>query len=163
MIARSFAYVAVVGSLGAVSVLAQGDAATTHRGELLMRADAQVGEALPVARQRAALVGADKIAVILERDDALANPVGYSVVLHRATGVTTLVAVDTPDGEPLMEINAAFFETAVDGPQVVTVCLPGLQSDVQPTRYEWNEQRRHDAALVRDHLDWSAIEAVVRP
>jgi hypothetical protein len=58
-------------------------------------------------------------------------------------------------------------------PQLIWICLPGFQGNVD-TGYERyagdtrdQEQRKaerrvHDAVLIRDNLDWAALEALVR-
>jgi hypothetical protein len=78
---------------------------------------------------------------------------------------------------PLMELNPAVYDRSLPPsvPQVIMVCLPGLQglankaSDLMAEGPERNaEQRRlaarvRDAVRIRDQLDWAALEALVRP
>jgi hypothetical protein len=67
------------------------DAAATQPGALSIKADRQVGAALSSpAQRRAVFAAADAVMALLRRDDALAHPIGYSVVLSRAAGQTML-------------------------------------------------------------------------
>jgi hypothetical protein len=83
--------------------------------------------------------------------------------------------IDAADSDPLVQINPAFYDksAAPSVPQLIWICLPGLQGNVD-TGYERyagdtrdQEQRKaerrvHDAVLIRDNLDWAALEALVR-
>lgn len=88
-----------------------------------------------------------------------------AAILEQGAAGDKLGKASDPESQPLVQINPAFFDKtlAVDVPQLVTVCLPGLQAGVEIKRWEWNDQRAHDAALIRDHLDWAALEALVKP
>lgn len=86
-----------------------------------------------------------------------------------------LADVGSDDSTPLVQINPAFFDKtlAADIPQIVSVCLPSIQGEVDKDyeRYAGDtytrekaaaERRLHDAVLIRDHLDWAALEALVK-
>ena len=84
-----------------------------------------------------------------------------------------LTGVDNTASLPLVELNPAFFDGSLppDTPQIVTVCLPGIQpqgeierwESMQTDRSEWSDRRARDAARIRDQLDWAALEALVKP
>lgn len=82
---------------------------------------------------------------------------------------------EDPDADPLVQLNPSFYDSAVGTtvPQIIWICLPGLQGEVDKgydnyvgdTRERERttaERRMHDAVLIRDHLDWAALEALVR-
>jgi hypothetical protein len=86
-----------------------------------------------------------------------------------------LVDPSTEDAKPLVQINPAFYDKSLapDVPQVIWVCIPGLQGlvdksyenqagDTYTTEKARTERRTHDATLIRDHLDWAALEALVK-
>lgn len=102
-----------------------------------------------------------------------------AVVIHHVDwefNTDELVSMDDPGGSPLVQLNPAFFDQTrpVTAAQLVTVCLPGLQglenkdydrlsgSERDDERAKL-ERRTRDAALIRDHLDWAALEALVKP
>ena len=75
-----------------------------------------------------------------------------------------------------MQPNPAFYDASLSPnlPQVLWICLPGLQgvadSTYQTYAGEEREQERAtaerhlaDAIRVRDKLDWAALEALVKP
>lgn len=77
---------------------------------------------------------------------------------------------------PLVQLNPAFFDKSRSemAAQIVTVCIPGLQGLANmaydrlagPERDDERrmlEQRTRDAVRIRDHLDWGALEALVKP
>ena len=70
------------------------------------------------------------------------------------------------DGEttPLVQVNEAAYDKSLglEAPQVISVCLPGLQEGYPKDDREWTPQRARDAALIRDGLDWAALEAMVK-
>jgi hypothetical protein len=87
-----------------------------------------------------------------------------------------LAGIDDPDSTPLVQLNPAFFDRSrpATAPQIITVCIPGLQG-LENTAYDrlagsereheraMLERRTRDAVLIRDRLDWPAIEALVKP
>ena len=87
-----------------------------------------------------------------------------------------LARADDPDSSPLVQLNPAFFDRSrsATAPQIITVCVPGLQGR-EDTSYDrlagdererervMLERRTRDAVLIRDHLDWSALEALLKP
>jgi hypothetical protein len=90
-------------------------------------------------------------------------------------GTDELLDFNDPDADPLVEINPAFYDrSAAPGvPQLIWICLPGLQGNVDKDyeRYAGDrrddeqrkaERRVHDAVLIRDNLDWAALDALVR-
>ena len=83
--------------------------------------------------------------------------------------------VNDPDSAPLVQLNPAFFDQrkSATAPQVITVCIPGIQGlenkayesqagDERESQRRMLEQRTRDAVRVRDHLDWAALEAMVK-
>jgi hypothetical protein len=70
------------------------------------------------------------------------------------------------DGEttPLVQVNEAAYDKSLglEAPQVISVCLPGLQEGFPKDDREWTPQRARDAVLIRDGLDWRSLEAMVR-
>ena len=87
-----------------------------------------------------------------------------------------LADINDPDASPLVQVNPDFFDRArpATAPQIVTVCMPGLQG-LENKSYErlagaerederqMLEQRTRDAVRIRDQLDWAALEALVKP
>lgn len=75
-----------------------------------------------------------------------------------------LASSSDEDAWPVMEWNPSFFDRTLPPgvPQVIWVCLPGLQDGVPPLNYNWNAQRARDAARLRDQLDWAALERMVQ-
>jgi hypothetical protein len=86
-----------------------------------------------------------------------------------------LAEIDNADAVPLMQLNPAFFDKSLapDVPQIITVCLPQISGEIDKD-YERHagdirtrakaeaEKRLHDALQIRDHLDWAALEALVK-
>src|SRR5581483_9934005 len=75
-----------------------------------------------------------------------------------------LVPPDKEGAVTLMSPNPAIFD-ATQPPtrvQVVTVFLPFVERGVKPPRLEEDSLRRAHAEAIRDGLDWSALEAIVR-
>ncbi len=83
-----------------------------------------------------------------------------------------LADVHDPDSAPLVQLNPAFFDQRkpATAPQIVTVCIPGIQGlenktyerlagDDREVERRMLEQRTRDAVRIRDHLDWAALEA----
>ncbi|HEX3868746.1 MAG TPA: hypothetical protein VHV78_18420 [Gemmatimonadaceae bacterium] len=107
------------------------------------------------------------IASLVAQLDSLspADKKSQAAVLQLGVDGEKLGMLDDPESVPLVQINAAFFDktSPVTVPQLVSVCLPGLQEGVEVKRYEWSDRRAHDAGLVRDRLDWAALEALVEP
>ena len=90
---------------------------------------------------------------------------GPALIVDLGVGQTRLARDDeASDATPLVQVNAAAYDRklAPQVPQVVSVCLPGLQSDYARNDRTWTEQRARDAALIRDGLDWPALEALVK-
>jgi hypothetical protein len=75
-----------------------------------------------------------------------------------------LVPPDRDGAVRLMSPNPAIFDAKLPATkaQVVTVFLPFVQRGVKPPRLEEDSLRRSHAAAIRDGLDWSALEAMVR-
>lgn len=80
-----------------------------------------------------------------------------------------LVDVDSAGSLPLIQLNPRFFDSSLPAtvPQVISIEIAGLQDGVTPFGYgEGTEDatRRVFAigARLRDQLDWSAIETLVR-
>lgn len=82
---------------------------------------------------------------------------------------------DDPDSDPLVQLNPSFYDKSIAPtvPQIIWICLPGLQGqvdkgyenyagDTREAERAKAERRLHDAVLIRDHLDWAALEALVR-
>ena len=102
-----------------------------------------------------------------------------AVVIHHGDweyNTDELIDINDPDGSPLVQLNSAFFDQArpVTAAQIITVCLPGIQGlenkdydrYAGPEREEERaklERRTRDAVLIRDRLDWAALEALVKP
>jgi hypothetical protein len=86
-----------------------------------------------------------------------------------------LTDINSDDAKPLVQINPASYDKtlAADIPQIIWVCMPGLQGTLDKS-FENNsgderesekaraERRQHDAVLIRDRLDWAALEALVK-
>lgn len=140
----------------------QADAEARLRSAASSDADQRIKE---IERNGTAGEG-QRIAALQAQLDALspAERKSPAAVLQLGVAGAALAPVDDPESLPLVQINSAFFDKtlAADVAQVVTVCLPGLQSGIEVTSTEWNDQRARDTALIRDHLDWSAIEALVK-
>jgi hypothetical protein len=107
-----------------------------------------------------------RIAALRAQLDALtpAERKAPAAILQLGVDGEKLTPVGDPEALPLVQLNPAYFDKTlpVDTPQLVTVCIPGFQADVAVTKTEWNDQRARDAALIRDHLDWAALEALVK-
>ncbi|MFI5228584.1 MAG: hypothetical protein ACHQWU_05920 [Gemmatimonadales bacterium] len=91
-------------------------------------------------------------------------------------GDDELIGMDDPDGSPLVQVNPAFFDRTrpATAPQIITLCIQGIQGleDRSYERYAGDEreqervrleQRTRDVVRIRDHLDWAALEAIVKP
>jgi hypothetical protein len=106
------------------------------------------------------------IAALQSQLNAMSAPERKSpaAVLEQGVDGDKLTSMSDAEALPLVQLNSAFFDKtlAADVPQLVTVCVPGLQADVPVTKTEWNDQRARDVALIRDHLDWAALEALVK-
>jgi hypothetical protein len=116
-------------------------------------ANAQVGEAIQKLQdQLDAMPAAER------------NRQAYIVDL--GVGQTRLANDDDSESEttPLVQINPAAYNKALglDVPQVVSVCLPGLQSDFQHNDQHWDARRGKMMAAVRDGFDWAALEGLVK-
>lgn len=88
-----------------------------------------------------------------------------ALVVDLGVGQTRLAHEnEAADATPLVQVNAAAYDRtlAPQVPQVVSVCLPGLEGDYARNDRTWTEQRARDAALIRDGMDWPALEALVK-
>ena len=77
--------------------------------------------------------------------------------------------VDSVDTFPLVQLNARFFDNSLQPtvPQVVGVSMPDLQPGIPPSGFGdgTRDESKRVAALgarLRDQLDWTALEALVR-
>jgi hypothetical protein len=80
-----------------------------------------------------------------------------------------LVDVDSAGSLPLIQLNPRFFDSSLPAsvPQVISVGIAGLQDGVTPFGYgdgtdDATKRVFAIGARLRDQLDWSAIEALVR-
>jgi len=75
-----------------------------------------------------------------------------------------------------MQPNPAFYDASLSPniPQVLWICLPGLQGVIDSTYQMYAgeereqekataERRLADAIRIRNGLDWAALEALLRP
>ena len=153
-------------------VKAQANDPAARRGDSLVKAMTAQAPAFEGQRLRELQAALDAMSPA-ERQSPVA------VIIHgvdwdfRGDG---LADINDPGSSPLVQLNPAFFDRTrpATAPQIITVCLPGLQGLVDK-RYEMYagdereqerakaERRAHDAVLIRDRLDWAALEALVKP
>lgn len=116
-------------------------------------ANAQVGEAIQKVQEELDAMSA-------------AERKRQAYVVDLGVGQTRLANDADPESEttPLVQINPAAYNKALglDVPQVVSVCLPGLQSDFQRNDQHWDTRRGKMMAAVRDGFDWAALEGLVK-
>ena len=87
-------------------------------------------------------------------------------------------SMDDTTALPLVQPNAGFYDTSLgpDAPQLIWICgyhLQGLEdrgyerlaegSDEWRQEKAYNERRIRDMVRFRDQLDWSALEALLKP
>ena len=102
-----------------------------------------------------------------------------AVITHHGTWSyrdDELADINDPESSPLVQLNPTFFDRTrpATAPQIVTVCIPGIQG-LENKAYERLaegserdqerrslEQQTRDAVRIRDHLDWAALEAMVK-
>jgi hypothetical protein len=90
-----------------------------------------------------------------------------AVQMHGVDG-ESLADVDSADALPLVQMNLKFFDPtlAATAPQVIQVVIPGMQKGVTPFGFDAEDDAfRHAFAVgarLRDQLDWSALDALVR-
>ncbi len=91
----------------------------------------------------------------------------------------SMYTVGTKDDEGMvlpMQPNPAFYDQSISpsAPQLLWICLPGLQGVVDSTyqmyagdereqEKQTAERRLADAVRIRDKLNWTALEALVKP
>jgi hypothetical protein len=88
-----------------------------------------------------------------------------ALIVDLGVGQTRLANDDDSDTTPLMQINPAAYNRALglDVPQVVSVCLPGLQSGFDREDRNWTPRMARLTAGIRDGFDWAALEGLVKP
>jgi hypothetical protein len=86
-------------------------------------------------------------------------------IVDLGVGQTRLANDDDSDATPLVQINPAAYDKrlGLGVAQVVSVCLPGLQSDFDRNDQHWNPRIAKSTALIRDGFDWAALEGLVKP
>jgi len=105
------------------------------------------------------------------RSPAILSPLGR--------GMFRLARAEDEDSLPLMQPNPAFFDRSLapEVPQVIWVCIDGLQGFPDKRTYEhhaegseeYDRDKKHaervarDVSKIRDGLDWSALEALIKP
>jgi hypothetical protein len=92
---------------------------------------------------------------------------GYQIFADVDFKRAELANADDPDATGVVQWNPAFFDHALppDVPQIIWVCLPGLQEGVPPLHDQtsWDAQRARIAGQLRDQIDWAGLEQMVRP
>lgn len=90
---------------------------------------------------------------------------GPAYIVDLGMNQTRLANSDDSDQVLLVQVNVAAYDKtlAPTVPQVVSVCLPGLQPDFPVPGGNWSAQWARDAVRIRDGLDWAALEAMVKP
>ena len=86
-------------------------------------------------------------------------------IVELGGGQSRLAGSDDSDTTPLVQVNVAAYDKrlAPEVPQVISVCIPGLQAGYPKEDRNWTPQRARDAQLIRDGLNWTALEAMVKP
>jgi hypothetical protein len=130
-------------------------------------ASGQRAEADRIASKQAAL---DALSPAERRSQA-------ALVIH-GRGQFSLGDISDPSTLPLIQPNAAFYDTSLGAgvPQLIWLCayhFQGLEdksyerlasgSDEWKEEKAWNERRIRDVVRLRDQLDWSALDALVKP
>lgn len=120
-----------------------------------------------------AIEGANLASLQAQLDGLSAAQRAAPTSLELRRGSDRLTETDDPSSSPLVQLNSGFFDKTLppETPQVVTVCLPGLQASSEiekweamtTAREEWSDRRARDAARIRDQLDWASLEALVKP
>ena len=102
-----------------------------------------------------------------------------AVIIHGVAwdmAADQLADIADTSSSPLVQLNPAFMDRTLPptAPQIITICIPSLQG-LENTAYDMYagdtrakekrtlEQRTRDAVRIRDHLDWAALEAMVKP
>lgn len=142
----------------------QGDSAVA---ELVRRAPIEEGKHLQELQAK------------LDAMSAADRRVPVAVIIHGPSWdfhSDELYDINDPESSPLVQLNPAFFDRSrpVTAPQIITVCIPGIQG-LENKSYEMYagdereqdrvklEHRTRDVVQIRDHLDWAALEALVKP
>ena len=97
-------------------------------------------------------------------------------LIDHGRGMYTLGTKDDDDVVLPVQPNPAFYDQSIapSVPQLLWVCLPGLQGVVDSTyqmyageereqEKQTAERRLADAIRIRDKLNWAALEALVKP
>jgi hypothetical protein len=100
-----------------------------------------------------------------------------ALVIH-GRGVFSLGDINDPSTLPLVQPNPTFYDAALGAgaPQLIWLCayhFQGLEdkgyerlatgSDEWKEEKAWNERRIRDVVRLRDQLDWSALDALIKP
>ncbi len=88
-----------------------------------------------------------------------------AAIRHNDIADSTLAAPGDPDAVRLITLNPAFFDRTLPASkaQIIIVDLPFVQSGIAPAHSPDEPERRAHGERIRDHLDWAALETMVRP